>query len=138
MIQSGAMIRASRLAFPIAACALAALPGCGGERYSVGLEQTVLAATIDYVCEGGIEMRVERSADARSARVTVRDRHWVLPRADSAAQEKYAEGFNALYLDGDVAMLESDGRAVGGRCQSKVEMPKAPQLRPYDFRSPNF
>jgi hypothetical protein len=34
--------------------------------------------------------------------------------------------------------MESDGRAIGARCQSKVAMPTAPTLRPYDFRSPNF
>jgi len=138
MIQSGAMVRPSRLALPLAACAALALTACSGERMSVGLDQTVLAATIDYQCDGGVAMRVERSPDARSARVTIGDRQWVLMRADSAAQEKYAQAFDALYLDGDVAMFESDGRALGGRCQSKVPMPQAPQLRPYDFRSPNF
>jgi membrane-bound inhibitor of C-type lysozyme len=136
MIQSGAMDRAARLALPIAAAL--ALAACGGERMSVGLEQTVLASTIDYQCEGGVAMRVERAPDARSARVTIRDRQWTLARAESAAQEKYAEGFNALYLDGTVATFESDGRAIGGRCQSTTPMPTAPQLRPYDFRSPNF
>ena len=138
MIQSGAMDRASRLALPIAACALLALSGCGGEAYSVGLESTVLAATIDYQCEGGTSLRVERSGDARAARATVGDRTWTMTRVDSAAQEKYADGFTSLYLDGEIAMLESDGRVIGGKCQSKVAMPKAPTMRVYDLRSPTF
>ncbi|MEO8485749.1 MAG: hypothetical protein ABI585_05360 [Betaproteobacteria bacterium] len=131
------MERASRLA-PLLAVALLALAGCGGERYSVGLETTVLAATMDYQCEGGTEMRVERSADARSARVFVGSQAWSLLRVDSAAQEKYAEATTALYLDGDVAFIESDGRVVGGKCQSKVAMPKAPTMRVYDLRAPTF
>lgn len=138
MIQSAAMIRPHRIALVALAGALAALAGCAGERYSVGLETTVLAATIDYQCEGGTEMRVERAADARSARVSVGSRGWTLMRVDSAAQEKYSEGATSLYLDGDVAFMESDGRVVGGKCQSKVAMPKAPTMRVYDLRSPTF
>ena len=43
-----------------------------------------------------------------------------------------------LYLDGDLATLESEGRLVGGKCQSKVAMPKAPTMRTYDLRAPTF
>jgi hypothetical protein len=136
MIQSAAMARPIRL--PTAVLVAAALAGCGGERYSAGLESTVLAATIDYQCETGPGMRVERSPDARGARVTVGDRQWTLLRQDSAAQEKYSEGTTSLYLDGELATLESDGRLVGGKCQSKVAMPKAPTMRVYDLRAPTF
>ena len=133
MIQSGAMrLPPVRILVP-AAIARAALAGCATERMSPGLDATVLAAVIDYQCEGGIEMRVERAPDARSARVTIGSRQWVLTRVDSAAQEKYGEGFNSLYLDGNVAIFESDGRVVGGKCQSKVPMPSAPTMRKYDF-----
>jgi membrane-bound inhibitor of C-type lysozyme len=138
MIQSRAMDRPSRLALPIAAMVLLALGGCQTEQYSLGLESTVLAATIDYQCEGGTSLRVERSGDARAARATVGDRTWTMTRVDSAAQEKYAEGFTSLYLDGEIAMLESDGRVIGGKCQSKVAMPKAPTMRVYDLRAPTF
>ena len=138
MIQSGAMDRVSRLALPIAACALLALAGCSEPRPAPGLEQTVLAATIDYSCEGGTEMRVERAAEARSARATIGNRSWTLTRVDSASQEKYADGATALYLDGEIAMLESEGRVIGGKCQSKVAMPKAPTMRVYDLRAPTF
>ena len=138
MIQSAAMARHARLVIPIAAAALLALAGCEPARYSAGLESTVLAATIDYQCEGGTELRVERAAEARSARATVGSRSWTLTRVDSASQEKYADGATALYLDGEIAMLESEGRVVGGKCQSKTPMPKAPTMRVYDLRAPTF
>ncbi len=137
MIQSGAMVRASRMALPLVAGALAALGGCA-EQYSVGLESTVLASTIDYLCESGAVMRVERAGDARTARATFGDRSWTLTRVDSASQEKYSEGATSLYLDGEIAMIESEGRVLGGKCQSKVPMPKAPTLRVYDLRAPTF
>ena len=137
MIQSAAMDRASLFYVAAVACAFVALGGCA-ERYSVGLETTVLAATIDYDCEGGTMMRVERAADARTARATVGTRTWDLMRVDSAAQEKYSAGGASLYLEGEIATLESDGRLVGGKCQSKVPMPKAPTMRIYDIRAPTF
>lgn len=133
MIQSGAMVRSPALVRALAASALFAIAGCASDQMSPGLQTTVLAAVIDYQCEGGVDMRVERAADARSARVTMGPRAWTLARVDSAAQEKYAEGTTALYLDGNVAILESDGIILGGKCQSKVPMPSAPTMRKYDF-----
>jgi membrane-bound inhibitor of C-type lysozyme len=121
----------------VVACALFALGGCA-ERYSVGLETTVLAATIDYDCEGGTRIRVERDAEARNARVTVGAQSWALTRVDSASQEKYSSGATSLYLEGEIAALESEGRLIGGKCQSKVPMPKAPTMRIYDLRAPTF
>lgn len=65
--------------------------------------------------------------------MTMGSRSWTLTRVDSAAQEKYGEGLTALYLDGDVAIFENEGRVVGGKCQSSTPMPKAPTMRKYDF-----
>ena len=137
MIQSAGMVRPCPLSIAIVACASVALAGCA-ERYSVGLETTVLAATIDYECEGGTRIRVERDADARNARATVGGRTWTLMRVDSASQEKYSEGATSLYLEGEIAAMESDGRLIGGKCQSKVPMPKAPTMRKYDLYAPTF
>ena len=138
MIQSAAMNRPFLRTSSVLAVVLVAAAGCAEPRPAPGLEQTVLAATIDYYCEGGTELRVERAPDARSARATVGGRSWMLIRVDSAAQEKYSEGATSLYLDGDLATLESEGRLVGGKCQSKVAMPKAPTMRTYDLRAPTF
>lgn len=114
-----------------------ALGGCQTQ-FSTGLETTVLAQTIDYQCENGRTMRVERAADARAARATMGDRTWTLNRVESASQEKYSDGGTSLYLDGEIAMIESDGRVLGGKCQSTVAMPKAPTMRVYDLRAPTF
>ena len=110
-----------------------ALAGCASEQLSPGLETTVLPATIEYACDEGRVLRVERAGGATSATATIATRRWVLPRVDSAAQEKYAEGATALYLDGDIAMLESDGRVLAANCRSTVALPRAPSLRPYVF-----
>lgn len=133
MIQSVAMKRTVRLARNALACLALSLGGCAADRLSPGLETTVLAADIAYQCEGGVRMRVERAPDARSARVTIGTRTWTLTRVDSASQEKYGDGLTALYLDGDIAMLESDGRVLAGNCRSTVSLPKAPAMRPYKF-----
>ena len=124
--------RPSRIAMA-AACAALALAGCAQEQLSPGLEITILPATIEYACDEGRVLRVERAGGATSATATIATRRWVLPRVDSAAQEKYAEGATALYLDGDIAMLESDGRVLAANCRSTVALPRAPSLRPYVF-----
>lgn len=118
----------------LAVLAALGLAACAAqERLSPGLETTVLPASIEYQCDEGRTLKVDRAADAVSATATIGGRRWVLPRADSAAQEKYAEGATALYLDGDVAMLESEGRVLAANCRSKVALPKAPSMRPYKF-----
>jgi len=117
----------------VALCGTLALAGCAQERLSPGLETTVLPATIEYACDEGRVLRVERAGGATSATASMGTARWVLPRVDSAAQEKYAQGATALYLDGDIAMLESDGRVIGANCRSTVALPKAPMLRPYNF-----
>jgi membrane-bound inhibitor of C-type lysozyme len=78
-------------------------------------------------------MRVERAAGATSATVSLGGNRWTLPRVESAAQEKYAQASTALYLEGDIAFIESDGRVLGGNCRSAVALPRAPTMRPYNF-----
>lgn len=123
-------------AVPGAALVLAtilALGGCASDRLSPGLETTILPTTIEYDCDEGRKLRVERAGDATGARVTLGSRSWSLPRADGAAQEKYAEGTTAIYLDGDAALLESEGRVLARNCRSATPLPKAPTMRPYRF-----
>lgn len=119
----------------LAALAFGALAGaCAqGERMSPGLETTVLPPVIDYACADGRALRVERAPDGRSATAIVGSQRWTLPRVDGANQEKYAQSLSALYLDGEVAMLEAEGRVIASQCKSLVALPKAPEMRPYKF-----
>ena len=98
------------------------LAACAG-----GVEETVLPNELAYHCAGGRVLQVARAADGREA-AFVHDGRWVkLPRADSAAQEKYASGGLALYLDGERAVVESSGRVLYGPCQSAAPLPTAPR-----------
>jgi membrane-bound inhibitor of C-type lysozyme len=107
----------------ISALALLTLTAC------VGVPETVLPARIDYNCAGNKLMQIERAPDARSAAVLVDGKAVVLPRADSAAQEKYSNGSYSLYLDGERAMLEQDGVVVFGPCESRNALPTLPRSR---------
>ncbi len=102
-----------------------ALQGCAVS----GPEVTVLPARIDYVCANDRILSVARTADQRTARVLLDGRELVLMRANSAAQEKYSDGDHALYLQGERAMLERDGRVLYGYCVSPVALPTAYQER---------
>lgn len=113
--------------------AAAGLAGCASDRMSPGLETTVLPPVIDYACADGRSLRVERAPDGRSATAIVASQRWTLPRVDGANQEKYAQSLSALYLDGEVAMLEAEGRVIVSQCKSLVALPKAPEMRPYKF-----
>jgi len=92
-----------------------------------GVEQTVLPSEVSYRCEGGKLLQVSRTADARAASFVLDGRRVTLPRADSAAQEKYAAGGLALYLEGERAVVEESGRVLYGPCQSSVPLPTAPR-----------
>ncbi|MGH8619748.1 MAG: MliC family protein [Burkholderiales bacterium] len=95
----------------------------------VGVQETVLPARIDYTCAGNKTMQVERAPDARNAAVLVDGKVVVLPRGDSAAQEKYSNRSYSLYLDGQRAMLEQDGVVLFGPCESRNTLPTATRIR---------
>ncbi len=88
-----------------------------------GVEMTAIPARIDYVCAKDKILPVARREDLRLAGVLVDGQEIVLPRADSAAQEKYSNGRYSLYLEGERAMLEDDGRVIFGPCVSPVPLP---------------
>jgi len=100
------------------------LAGC-----ATGVSQTVLPERVDYTCAGNKTLQVARAPDALAAAVLVEGKTVTLRRADSAAQEKYADGDYALYLDGDRAMLEFQGRVRYGPCLSAVPLPAYPRQR---------
>ena len=101
------------------------LSGC----VAPGVEETVLPARIDYVCANNRVLPVARGADGRQAAVLVDGKEILMQRAASAAQEKYSGGRYALYLDGERAMLEDDGRVLFGPCISPVPLPSVPRYR---------
>jgi len=98
------------------------LAGCAG------VEDTVLPSRIDYACANKKVLQVARAQDARSAAAVIDGKQVVLSRADSAAQEKYTDGRYTLYLDGERAMLEDQGRVLYGPC-SAGPLPKAQRYR---------
>jgi len=92
-------------------------------------ELTVLPAEIAYVCQNNSSMKVWRAPDGRSASVWFDGKNTNLPRADSAAQEKYSDGRTTLYLDGEKAVMSSDSFVVAGPCVSAQPLPVAPMTR---------
>ena len=104
--------------------ALLVLAGC-----ATGVSQTVLPERVDYTCGGGKTLQVARAPDAHAAAVLVEGRTVTLRRADSAAQEKYSDGDYSLYLDGERAMLEFQGRVLFGPCVSAAALPSSPRQR---------
>ncbi|HSD59440.1 MAG TPA: MliC family protein [Burkholderiales bacterium] len=104
--------------------ALLVLAGC-----ATGVSQTVLPQRVDYSCAGNKTLQVARAPDALTAGVLVEGRTVNLRRADSAAQEKYTDGDYSLYLDGERAMLEFQGRVLFGPCLSAVPLPAYPRQR---------
>ncbi len=100
------------------------LAGC-----ATGVPETALPQRVDYSCAGNKTLQVARSPDALAAAVLVDGKTVTLRRADSAAQEKYTDGDYALYLDGERAMLEFQGRVLFGPCLSVVPLPAYPRDR---------
>jgi membrane-bound inhibitor of C-type lysozyme len=95
------------------------LTACAGG----GAEVTAIPARIDYVCAKERTLSVARTEGLRVAAVMVDGREIILPRSASAAQEKYSDSRYALYLDGENAMLEEQGRVLYGPCVSPVPLP---------------
>jgi len=100
------------------------LAGCVGP----GTEVTVLPTRIDYQCAQNKVLQVQRASDARAAAVLIDGKPVVLPRADSAAQEKYSNGNLTLYLEGERAVLEENSRVLFGPCAAGP-LPKAERYR---------
>jgi membrane-bound inhibitor of C-type lysozyme len=108
-----------------AVAAVVLLSGC----VASGLPTTVLPSEVRYDCQQGGALTVLRAPDGRQAEASFQNRRMVLPRVDSAAQEKYGNGRVTLYLDGEKALLTEDSMVLTGRCESVVALPVAPQTR---------
>jgi membrane-bound inhibitor of C-type lysozyme len=88
-----------------------------------GIEVTDIPLQINYACSHNKTLSVTRSPDQRMASVLIEGKEIVLPRASSAAQEKYSDGNYNLYLDSEQAMLEQTGMVIFGPCRSQVALP---------------
>ncbi|MBL0142499.1 MAG: MliC family protein [Betaproteobacteria bacterium] len=93
-----------------------------------GPEMAVLPENIAYRCAEGREMLVRRTPDGMQAVVTVDGAAVNLRKAESAAQEKYVDGAWTLYLEGETAMLESQGTVVRAYCRSTAPLPVTPRM----------
>jgi membrane-bound inhibitor of C-type lysozyme len=111
---------------PVAAIGwLALLAGCA----PAGMPMTELPPQVGYVCQQGGPLTVLRAADGRQAEVIAPGHRFVLPRVDSAAQEKYSNGRATLYLEGENAVLTEDSLVLAGRCASTVALPVVERYR---------
>ena len=95
------------------------LAGCAVPR----VEVTALPSRIDYVCIDNRVLPVARSPEGGRAAVIVDQQEILLHGGLSAAQEKYTDGNYTLYLEGEQAMLEQNGRVIFGPCRSPVPLP---------------
>jgi membrane-bound inhibitor of C-type lysozyme len=83
-----------------------------------GIEETRLPQRIDYRCTNNKLLSIQRAPDASTAAVLINEKAVVLPRAGSAAQEKYSDGNYTLYLQGERAMLEENSQVLFGPCRA--------------------
>ncbi len=95
-------------------CVLSLTSCCSGG----GMRETALPKRIDYRCANGAIMQVQRLPENNAAAVLLDGNPVVLSRANSAAQEKYSDGRYVLYLQGERAMLEDNGRVLFGQCNA--------------------
>lgn len=105
--------------FPLA-LASTLLSGCIS---TTGVEMTAIPARIDYICAEKRILPVVRAPQTGMAAVIVNNQEILLRGGISAAQEKYSDGNYTLYLEGENAMLEQNGRVLFGPCTSPVPLP---------------
>jgi membrane-bound inhibitor of C-type lysozyme len=119
--------RGAERAWRVVPLALVLAPLFGGCVHQ-GIQQTALPPRVDYVCRDDRFLQVARSTDGALVRFDGRDE--TLMRMPSAAQEKFGNGEWTLYLHGEQAMLESNGRVLAGPCLTTVALPQETRRRP--------
>ena len=102
-----------------------ALAGCAVP----GPEVTQLPARIDYVCASNLKLPVARAPERGIAAVLLNGQEIPLRGGESAAQEKYTDGQYTLYLEGERALLEQNGKVLLGPCVSPVPLPTYFRMR---------
>jgi membrane-bound inhibitor of C-type lysozyme len=92
---------------------------------------------VTYKCEGGQTFQVELAPSGETAVLTVEGRSYRLNKAPSAAQRKYSDGNNTLYLDRQMAFVEMGMKAYARACQSETPLPEqAIENRPLFGKDP--
>jgi membrane-bound inhibitor of C-type lysozyme len=114
----------SRLRAMLVATAALVLAACAADMP----RETRFPEKVTYKCEGGRTFQVELAPSGETAVLTVNGRGHRLTKVPSAAQRKYSDGSNTLYLDGQSAYVEMGMKAYARGCQS--EAPLRDEARP--------
>ncbi|MCC6609753.1 MAG: MliC family protein [Burkholderiales bacterium] len=90
--------------------------------------ETQFPERMTFKCEGGRTFQVELAPSGEAAVLTVDGRAYRMNKVPSAAQRKYSDGSNTLYLDGQLAFVEMGMNALARGCRS--ETPLQDEARP--------
>ncbi|MCZ7566839.1 MAG: MliC family protein [Burkholderiales bacterium] len=115
--------RGLRARAALAAAAALALAACAADMP----RDTRFPDRVVYKCEGGRTFQVELAPSGETALLTVEGRSYRLNKVPSAAQRKYSDGRNTLWLDGQNALVEMGFTAFARGCAS--ETPLADEAR---------
>jgi len=117
----------------LAAAAALALAACAADMP----RETRFPDKIVYRCDGGRTFQVELAPSGETALLTVDGRAYRLNKVPSAAQRKYSDGRNSLWLDGQSALVEMGYTAFARGCVSETPLSdEAMQTRPLFGKDP--
>jgi membrane-bound inhibitor of C-type lysozyme len=109
----------------IAAALLATmLGGCSGGWWPFGrsdaeLPNRIPAGATEYACAQGKRLLVRHSADGKSAWVILPDREFRLDRVAAGPGDRFSNGVSTLQVQGEEAVLESEGSRQFADCKRK-------------------
>jgi membrane-bound inhibitor of C-type lysozyme len=94
---------------------------CGQKQEPAPPHQPAAAAhkTFVYRCEGGQSFTVEFIDNAEFALFTLKNQTLKLPHALSGSGARYSDGHTTLWIKGDGAFVEVDGKIILKDCQVK-------------------
>jgi membrane-bound inhibitor of C-type lysozyme len=94
---------------------------CGQKEAPAPAHQPAAAApkTFVYQCEGGQSFTVEFIDNAEFALFTLKNQTLKLPHALSGSGARYSDGHTTLWIKGDGAFVEVDGKIILKDCRVK-------------------
>ena len=94
---------------------------CGQKEEPAPAQKPAAAApkTFVYQCEGGQRFTVEFIDNAEFALFTMNNQTLKLPHALSGSGARYSDGHTTLWIKGDGAFVEKDGKIIIKDCQVK-------------------